>query len=147
MTLHDYYHHRLEAGYRPPVSGSSPTLNGKGKLSHQKSQNMGAAVREVTDDNHRTRQNDRGIGADVAELHVTNGSSKPDHRAADRVDGPIDHPDIEKLPQSFARTHLDRLNDRGIVNLVDVILVLEQSRHDKQRFSLEHEPTDTDARE
>jgi len=40
-------------------------------------------------------RDDRGITADVAELHVTNGPSEPHHRAADRVNGSVDYADIE----------------------------------------------------
>src|SRR2546421_11086574 len=87
------------------------------KLPHQKSQNMRAAVREITNNNQGARENDRGIPADVAELHITNGPAKSHHRAPDGVNGSIDHSDIEKFPQSFARANLDRLNDRGIVDL------------------------------
>src|SRR5438477_11377146 len=108
---------------------------------------MCAAVSEVANNNQRTRENDRGITADKPRLHVTNGPSKPDDRAADRVNDSVDHADIEKLPQSFARANLDRLNDGRIINLVDVVLVLEQPRHRAQRLSLEYEPANTDAAE
>src|SRR5947207_1492915 len=125
---------------RPPEGGTP-------NLSHQKPQHMCAAVSEVANNDQRPRENYRGITADIAELHVTNGPSKPHDSAADRVNGSIDHADIEELPQSFARTNLDRLNDRRIVDLVHVVFVLQQSRHRAHRLSLDHEPTDADSTE
>src|ERR1051325_1942737 len=107
---------------------------------------MRAAVREIADDDQRACQNDRRIGAHKSNLQVAYGAAKPNDRAADGVKDSIYHPEIENLPEPFARTHFNRLNDRRIVELVNVILVFEQARHRAQRLMLEDKPSNADSR-
>ena len=59
---------------------------------------MRSVVSKVTNNNQRARQNYRGIGADKADLQVTNRLSKINHGAAQVVNQTINHSDIEKLP-------------------------------------------------
>ena len=88
---------------------------------------MRAAIGEIADDNQRAGQNDGGVPTHKSDLHVSNRAAKSHHGAADGMNDAVDDPDIEDLPQSLARTHLDGLNDRRIVNLVDVVLVFALS--------------------
>ena len=44
----------------------------------------------------------------------------------DAVDRAVDQPGIHTLPQRPGRQQLDRLDDRGVVDLVDVVLVEQQ---------------------
>src|SRR5260370_12842667 len=115
-------------------------------LSHQKPQNMRPVISKVTDNNQRARQNDCRISADKADLQVTNRLSKINYGATQVMNQAVNHSDIEKLPQAFARTHQNWIDNRGVVNFVDVILIFQKARHLPQRLALKHKPADANSK-
>src|SRR6266849_4741339 len=112
---------------------------------HQKPQNVRTAVREITDDNQRAGQNNRRITAHKTKLQVTNRPAQIHDRAPEAVNQAIDDANVEQLPQTFTRYNQNGLDHRGIVDLIDVVLVLKQARHPTERLLLERHPTNTDA--
>src|ERR1051326_1109961 len=100
------------------------------------------SVGELADDDERARQNDRGVATHESELHVAKGAPEPHDAATNRVKNSINHAQIENFPKPLTRSNLNRLNDRRVVNLIDVILVLEQSGHGAHRLLLKYKPAD-----
>src|SRR6266513_61619 len=108
---------------------------------------MRPVIGEITDDNQRARQNDRGISADKADLQVTNRLSKINHGPAQVVNQAINHANIEKLPQTRARADVNWIDNRRVVNFVNVVFVFQQARHSPQRLRLKYEPSNPDSKQ
>ena len=76
---------------------------------------------------------------------MPNGAAALNHNFANPMQEPVDHADVENLPKSFAGTCINRIDDNGIIDLVNVVLVLEYARHDKQRALLKDDPAQHNA--
>src|SRR4030095_6258336 len=51
----------------------------------------------------------------------------PVHHFTDSIDGAVDHAHVHALPQAVLRNDADGPDDGSVVDLVDVLLVLEQT--------------------
>ena len=66
----------------------------------------------------------RGVGPDRSGLQPAQHAARCRcTTVTDAVDGAVDQAGIDALPQPAGREQLDRLHDRGVVDLVDVVLV------------------------
>src|SRR5258705_11409033 len=94
-------------------------------MSNLRSQSINPVIGEERNDGQCPQQNDRRVATHEAGLQMTNHFSCFLHRIAKRMQKAIDHADIKQLPEAFARADLDWVDNRRIVNLVDVIFVFQ----------------------
>src|SRR5262249_62151460 len=69
----------------------------------------------------------RGIGAHRTGPEAPQPFARRADSIGDTVHGAVDDTHVNDLPQRILRRDPDRLHDRGIVDLVDVVLVLENA--------------------
>src|ERR1700682_6401254 len=103
---------------------------------------MRPVVSEVANNDQRTSQNDGGVAAHEPNLQITNHLAKPCDNPPEAVHNAVNDSEIEKLPQAFARNYQNWFDNCGVIDLVDVILVLQQQGHLPQWLRLKHDPTD-----
>ena len=99
--------HGLAAGYRPLCRAVARLY----VLSDQKPQHVRAVVREVTNNDYCTGQNDCRVPARKTNLHITKCPAKVNDRSSQTVNQTIDHSEIENLPQPFARRNMNRIDN------------------------------------
>src|SRR5688572_8259655 len=80
-------------------------------------------------------------------MKMTNDLSAFRHYLAKAVKETVDHADVKNFPKAFARADVDRIDNRSVVNLVNVVFVLQNSRHLEQWPFAEDEPTDSDSQQ
>src|SRR5258705_8249858 len=90
------------------------------------------------------QQNYCCISAHEAGLQMTNYFSCFLNRIAKRMEEAIDHADIKQLPEAFARADFDWVDNRRVVNLVDVIFLFQYLGHLKEWTLPEDHPAGSD---
>ncbi len=89
---------------------------------------MGNAISTGSTQDHDDAQKERTrIGAHRAGLDTAKDEREPSEQVADTVDGPVDAAGVHALPEPLFGHDLHRLQDRGVVDLVDVVLVQQDA--------------------
>ena len=67
---------------------------------------LDAVISKETNHGQRAQKNDRCIAAHKSGVKMTNESSSLSHRVANRMQKAINHANVKKFPESFARADL-----------------------------------------
>src|SRR5205085_5939012 len=102
-------------------------------------------ISKQTYQNQCADKNDRSVATHKTGLEITPEPAELNDHFANRMKESVENADIKHFPETFARDCLDGVDQRCVVNLVDVVLVLEQSWHFQQRASLKDVPAGSDA--
>src|SRR5262245_18187343 len=81
-----------------------------------------------------TQEQRGGVGSHRPGLRSAQQLAQPAHDYADAVDRAVDRASVEDLPQTVFRDQPNRLNERSVVNLVDVILVEQRTPETGEAF-------------
>src|SRR6266568_5374037 len=106
-------------------ASSTPRKRCTPNLPHQESQHIGAAVSEVANNDKCASQNNSRVTSDKTDLKIANHPRKVSDDATQTVDDAVNHTEIENLPKTFARSFFDWIDDRAVVNLINVIFVFQ----------------------
>src|SRR3954471_9051761 len=85
-----------------------------------------SAPQVVPQDRDDAEEQGRGVGADRPGLQPPQQVARAADGLADAVDRAVNHLDVDHLPQPGLGHDADRLDDGGVVDFVDVVLVEQQ---------------------